>query len=251
LLGSKYPSKCTGNGISYSNGTNIFATFLHAHIHSTALSLRHIRDGVELPRIDTNWHYDFNYQATTAHTQTIKLMPNDTLILECYYQTLDSNHTIFGGLSTKDEMCLVFISVYPPIELSTCTSTHYLSDIKKWATTAYLDGYFDPSNYYYDLNATGAMEWYDVLWNNYTNRSMYCLDYGGSSLITDKMGSFLKPNEYQVYNDSTPCIYLGDHVYTVNGNSTSTDNNNGCGSISNGYYKVLFVSIICCIFYFI
>ena len=95
-------SDCTSYGLP-TGGVTVFASFLHSHDIATALNLRHIRNGIELPPIDYNWAFDFDYQQTTA-IDNIVIMPGDDIILECYYNSMNRDSMTYGGIATTDEM---------------------------------------------------------------------------------------------------------------------------------------------------
>jgi hypothetical protein len=48
------------------------------------------------------------------------LMPGDTVVTQCTYNTLSRSAMTYGGLSTRDEMCLTYMLVYPMPPLSFC-----------------------------------------------------------------------------------------------------------------------------------
>ena len=78
------------------------------------MRLRHIRNGQELPVILQDNNYDFNFQASRQPLKGRgKILPGDEMILECDYQTSGRQGPTFGGLSTREEMCLGFILYYP------------------------------------------------------------------------------------------------------------------------------------------
>ena len=49
-----------------------------------------------------------------------RVLPGDELILECDYNTDGNGRPIFGGLSTREEMCLGFMLYYPRSPLADC-----------------------------------------------------------------------------------------------------------------------------------
>ena len=111
------------------------------------MRLRHIRNGIELPVILEDNHYDFNFQASQVPRMETIVYPGDHLLLECDYDTASRAQPTFGGLSPRDEMCLVFVLYYPRSSLADCCSLpalHTLTqalDIKnRYMTT------FDVSN---------------------------------------------------------------------------------------------------------
>lgn len=99
----------------------LFANCFLSYIHTQS---RHLREGVELPPIDQNLAYDFNYQQMTVLPQVITILPGDDLIVECYWNTshLNTNDIVYGGDSTFEEMCLAMLVVYPDPGLIMCVS---------------------------------------------------------------------------------------------------------------------------------
>lgn len=114
-------SECTSQGLPPS-GIKIISGVLHSHLAGRKMRLRHIRKGIELPVILEDNHYDFNYQASRIPSIETTVYPGDHLVLECDYKTSTRDAPTFGGLSTRDEMCLVFILYYPRSSLADCRS---------------------------------------------------------------------------------------------------------------------------------
>jgi len=50
------------------------------------------------------------------------VLPGDELIMECAYDTKARKEMTFGGLSTREEMCMGFITYYPRAPLADCRS---------------------------------------------------------------------------------------------------------------------------------
>ena len=112
---------CTSQGLPES-GIKIISGVLHSHLAGRKMRLRHVRNGIELPAIMEDNNYDFNFQASRVpRTETI-VYPGDHLLLECDYETSSRPQPTFGGLSTRDEMCLVFVLYYPRAALADCRS---------------------------------------------------------------------------------------------------------------------------------
>ena len=112
---------CTKEGIP-ETGIRIISGVLHSHLAGRKMRLRHIRNGIELPVILEDNHYDFNFQASRVPKTETVVYPGDHLLLECDYETSTRDSPTFGGLSTRDEMCLVFILYYPRAALADCRS---------------------------------------------------------------------------------------------------------------------------------
>nr|XP_036230713.1 MOXD1 homolog 1 [Bactrocera oleae] len=104
------------------DGIKIISGTLHSHHAGRKMTLRHVRDGKELERIIEDDNYDYNFQQVRQLEQEVVVMPGDYIITDCAYETLNRKQPTFGGYSTKQEMCLSFITYYPRIELAGCYS---------------------------------------------------------------------------------------------------------------------------------
>jgi len=71
-------SDCTSKKFN-EDGISVFNVLLHSHLSGRKLKLRHFRDGVELPWIDYDDHYDFNYQQNKHLGEPVKILPGDHL----------------------------------------------------------------------------------------------------------------------------------------------------------------------------
>lgn len=74
-------------------------------------------------------HYDFNFQSSRQPRSENggHVLPGDELFVECDYDTSQRQQPTFGGLSTREEMCLGFMLYYPRQELADCRSLPSLS----------------------------------------------------------------------------------------------------------------------------
>lgn len=104
---------------------------LHAHLAARKIRFRHIRNGTELPTILEDNHYDFNFQASRQPEHIAHVLPGDELLMDCTYETTNRNKPTFGGLSTREEMCLGFIHYYPRNEIADCRSLPTLKTVMK------------------------------------------------------------------------------------------------------------------------
>jgi len=156
-------SGCTSRELG-TDGISVFNVLLHSHLSGRKLKLRHFRDGVELPWIDYDDHYDFDYQQNKNLGEIVQVLPGDhltygSLILnwisssvqttdskkmkfdtECTYDsTWNGGRVVTGGLSTRNEMCEAFLWYYPKLDdLIYCGSSYKLNEsfidfnITKW-----------------------------------------------------------------------------------------------------------------------
>lgn len=63
----------------------VFGGMLHAHLAGTKLKFRHFRDGVELPPILQDDHYDFDYQEYRLRKEMIIELVRITTNLQIYF----------------------------------------------------------------------------------------------------------------------------------------------------------------------
>ncbi|CAL7941350.1 unnamed protein product [Xylocopa violacea] len=112
---------CT-NTMFPEDGVNIVSVVLHSHLAGRRLSLKHIRQGKELPRIVEDNHFDFEYQQSHTLEKEVKVLPGDELVAECVYGTLDRTKPTLGGYAASQEMCLAFVVHYPRTPLAACYS---------------------------------------------------------------------------------------------------------------------------------
>uniref|UniRef100_A0AAY4CW32 DOMON domain-containing protein n=1 Tax=Denticeps clupeoides TaxID=299321 RepID=A0AAY4CW32_9TELE len=104
------------------SGIRVFAVLLHAHLAGRAIRTRHFRGQKELRPLAHDSEFDFNFQEFLALSEERLLLPGDHLITECKYNTKSRKQMTWGGLSTRDEMCLSYLLYYPRINLARCES---------------------------------------------------------------------------------------------------------------------------------
>ncbi|XP_031837806.2 MOXD1 homolog 1 [Nomia melanderi] len=121
---------CT-NTMFPETGINIVSVALHSHLAGRRLSLKHIRQGKELPRIVQDNHFDFEYQQSHTLEKEVKVLPGDELVAECVYGTLDRTKPTLGGYAASQEMCLAFVMHYPRTPLAACYSMTPVKDLFK------------------------------------------------------------------------------------------------------------------------
>ncbi|XP_070564696.1 DBH-like monooxygenase protein 1 homolog [Ptychodera flava] len=98
----------------------IFAVGLHTHLIGKAVSVTHVREGQDYEVIMKDDHYDFNLQEIYKLPREVQVEPGDELICECVYDSTGRDSLTYGGYSTKEEMCLAFLYVYPRTALEVC-----------------------------------------------------------------------------------------------------------------------------------
>ncbi|XP_007950965.1 putative DBH-like monooxygenase protein 2 [Orycteropus afer afer] len=102
----------------------VYGYLLHTHLAGRSLQAVQYRNGSQLRTICKDDSYDFNLQETRDLPARVEIKPGDELLVECHYQTLDRESLTFGGPSTINEMCLIFLFYYPRNNISSCMGYH-------------------------------------------------------------------------------------------------------------------------------
>ncbi|PNH04334.1 MOXD1 1 [Tetrabaena socialis] len=105
------PSTCTSR---LRAPVRMLSSVLHMHVLGRAMSTQHIRNGTELPPVGSRRFFDFNFQNQEAvPLATSLLLPGDSLITTCSFDSTSRTNVTTYGDSTRDEMCYNFVLYYP------------------------------------------------------------------------------------------------------------------------------------------
>ncbi|XP_052873199.1 MOXD1 homolog 2-like [Anopheles cruzii] len=106
------------------DGIHIFGVMMRTHQIGRQIKLRQIRGREELLPIAHDRNTDWNYQEYRRLTSApVRVLPGDRLIAECIYDSSGRAAITLGGLTTREETCLVLALYYPrQKELTTCHS---------------------------------------------------------------------------------------------------------------------------------
>ncbi|KOX68655.1 Tyramine beta-hydroxylase [Melipona quadrifasciata] len=121
ILSGHCIQECTGVGLPQ-QGIHVFASQLHTHLTGIKVVTRHIRDGEELPLLNYDNHYSTHFQEIRLLPKPIIILPGDSLITSCTYNTMDRKNVTLGGFAISDEMCVNYIHYYPNARLEVCKS---------------------------------------------------------------------------------------------------------------------------------
>ncbi|XP_071802043.1 dopamine beta-hydroxylase-like [Asterias amurensis] len=113
---------CTHQGIPR-EGIHVFASQLHTHLSGTGVWTKHVRNGVEIPELNRDNHYDSMFQEIRLLKEDVTVYPGDALITTCRYDTSSRRNTTLGGFGIQDEMCVNYMHYYPSSGLEVCKST--------------------------------------------------------------------------------------------------------------------------------
>ncbi|XP_062387512.1 DBH-like monooxygenase protein 2 homolog isoform X2 [Sardina pilchardus] len=100
----------------------VFATGLHTHLAGRKVRVGHFREDKQIGFLAFDDHYDFEFQEIKNLGKIKTLKMGDSLVVECTYDTSNRTGLTWGGLSTQEEMCLVFVLYYPASNISNCVS---------------------------------------------------------------------------------------------------------------------------------
>ncbi|XP_062515714.1 DBH-like monooxygenase protein 1 [Corticium candelabrum] len=199
------PASCTEAGLP-ATGVNVFGTMLHSHTAGKGIWIEHSRKSVQLPNIDSNYNYDFNFQDIVLLNNEVKILPGDDVQVFCDYDTSARTQVTIGGLGTLDEMCLAFLLVYPRPQLSVCLSQIDSANFINYIFQAAMKGY-----YIHLVNSTadGATQgrqfveslknmdfssddaytlWYDAYWSS-KSRQYFCNGAFSNNLLGAEDGN--------------------------------------------------------------
>lgn len=104
-------------------GINMFAVVMKTHRIGKQVVLKHIRRGVEQPPIAADENLDSDYQEYRRLNTPVKILRGDHLITECTYNSSGRRAITLGGLTSREETCLVVGLYYPrQTNLASCHS---------------------------------------------------------------------------------------------------------------------------------
>ncbi|KAL6762522.1 PHM/PNGase F domain-containing protein [Haematococcus lacustris] len=116
------PGECTAK---LAQPLTMFWSFLHMHETGKAISTRHFRNGTELPPVGLKRVWDFNHQGSeTVPRDSMQLLPGDSLVTQCSYDSTTRTEVTRFGEGTMDEMCFTFIMYYPLVSKFDICSTN-------------------------------------------------------------------------------------------------------------------------------
>lgn len=95
------------------SGINMFAVVMKTHKIGKQVALKHIRNGVEQPPIASDDNIDSDYQEYRKLSVPVKILPGDHLITQCTYNSSSRSAITLGGLTSREETCLVMGLYYP------------------------------------------------------------------------------------------------------------------------------------------
>uniref|UniRef100_A0A7E4VLN4 Tyramine beta-hydroxylase n=1 Tax=Panagrellus redivivus TaxID=6233 RepID=A0A7E4VLN4_PANRE len=114
------------------SGIKIFGSQLHAHLTGRKLWTSHYRDGVKIGEINRDNHFSPHWQHIQVLQKQAYVLPGDTLVTTCVYDTRDQNEFVFGGYEIRNEMCVNYVYYYPASEVEVCKSAVANRTLTNW-----------------------------------------------------------------------------------------------------------------------
>lgn len=105
-------SDCTRQAFPHS-GINVFAVVMKTHKIGKQVALKHVRGSVELPPVASDDNVDSDYQEYRKLEVPVRILPGDHLVTECTYNSSGRSAITLGGLTNREETCLVMGLYYP------------------------------------------------------------------------------------------------------------------------------------------
>ena len=176
----------------------MFGSILHGHNVARAIRLRHMRQGRELEPVNVNEAFDFDYQQLTLLGEERAVLPGDTLIAQCTYDTSAAEKVSYGGQSSSEEMCINYVYYYPrKPAFSHCFSSHVPQQLEGWFEVAQAKGYYDAEADTYDVQADGALDHYmDLVDGEEYERLIYCQGVSETVDMPRDFEQYQDPDEY-------------------------------------------------------
>ncbi|XP_060064280.1 DBH-like monooxygenase protein 1 homolog [Ylistrum balloti] len=85
----------------------------HMHHIGRKQSLQQYRKGVWIRNITNDERFEYDAYRPFEYSPPLEILPGDDLKTTCTYRSVGRDKTTFKGDGTGDEMCYVFLSVYP------------------------------------------------------------------------------------------------------------------------------------------
>uniref|UniRef100_A0A182M269 Copper type II ascorbate-dependent monooxygenase C-terminal domain-containing protein n=1 Tax=Anopheles culicifacies TaxID=139723 RepID=A0A182M269_9DIPT len=105
------------------DGINIFAVMSRTHLIGRQVKLRQIRGNAELQPIMRDTNIDPSYQDYRRLSVPARVLPGDSLVAECIYDSSSRKSITLGGMTTREEICIILTLYYPrQRELTSCHS---------------------------------------------------------------------------------------------------------------------------------
>lgn len=99
---------------------------------------RHFRGAIELPWLDSDEHYDFDFQQNKLLPSPRVILPGDQLSVECVYSsTWKGGEAVIGGYSTYEEMCQNLLWYYPAVGIGCLSLYNVDKHLAEFGVTAY------------------------------------------------------------------------------------------------------------------
>nr|XP_005990707.1 PREDICTED: dopamine beta-hydroxylase [Latimeria chalumnae] len=186
--------KCTQTALPH-GGIHIFASQLHTHLTGRKVATILVRNGAEVEIVNMDNHFSAHFQEIRMLKKVVKVLPGESLITSCTYNTEDRSKATVGGFGILDEMCVNYIHYYPQSDLELCKSAVDLG---------YLQKYFNFMNRFNNEEicmcpqASVTEQYNSVPWNSFSRDVLQSLyDFAPISMHCNKSTALRFPGEWE------------------------------------------------------
>ncbi|KAH9508904.1 DBH-like monooxygenase protein 2 [Bulinus truncatus] len=105
------PGSCTAK--LFSEPVYVVTGLNHMHYLGRKGRVELFRNGSKVTDLTYDENYSYDSPVTHLHDPPIQVLPGDEIRTTCVYNSVSSNRYVYFGESTQEEMCVMFLTVYP------------------------------------------------------------------------------------------------------------------------------------------
>jgi hypothetical protein len=95
------------------SGLNVYNSFVHLHQRGRRIWTNVFRNGSLIGTMGNNQAYDFDLQKVVVLSPTVTILPGDSFVTYCTFDTSKDTKDIYYGETTQHEMCINIMAYYP------------------------------------------------------------------------------------------------------------------------------------------
>ena len=122
--------QCTAMGLE-GGGIQVFGSQLHTHGAGRRVRTEVVRPG-RSEILNEDPHYSTHFQEIRTLQHPVRVLPGDSLVTTCTYNTADRHNVTLGGFGFSEEMCVNYIHYYPRVNLEICKSSVAADELRRY-----------------------------------------------------------------------------------------------------------------------
>ena len=122
--------QCTAMGLER-GGILVFGSQLHTHGAGRRVSTQVVGPG-RSEILNEDPHYSTHFQEIRTLQHPVRVLPGDSLVTTCTYNTAARNNITLGGFGFSEEMCVNYIHYYPRVNLEICKSSVAADELRRY-----------------------------------------------------------------------------------------------------------------------